>query len=89
MDKTEYKFPDELEKKPEKSQENDDFKVEIEAEGAETEVEVVDDTPKTKKKMEDPPKEADDEELSQYGEKVRRRIQHLQKGYHEIGRAHV
>jgi len=33
--------------------------------------------------MEDPPKDIDEDELNSYGEKVRRRIQHLQKGYHE------
>jgi hypothetical protein len=82
MEKTEYKFPDEMDTKPTKAAEEADFKVEIEAE-SDAEIEVVDDTPKAKKKMEDAPKEADDEELSQYGEKVRRRIQHLQKGYHE------
>lgn len=82
MEKTEYRFPDEMNEKPKKKGEDPDFKVEIEADGV-TEIEVVDDTPKSNKKMEDPPKEADDEELSQYGEKVRRRIQHLQKGYHE------
>ena len=75
MEKTEYRFPDEMDEKPKKKGEDPDFKVEIEADGV-TEIEVVDDTPKSNKKMEDPPKEADDEELSQYGEKVRRRIQH-------------
>jgi len=82
MEKTEYKFPDEMDKKPKKASEDDDFKVEIEGEG-ETEIEIVDDTPKSGKKMEDPPKDIDEDELNSYGEKVRRRIQHLQKGYHE------
>jgi len=82
MDKTEYKFPDEVDKKAKKGDEEQEIKIEIEAEG-ESEVEIVDDTPKNSKKMEEPPKDADEEELSQYGEKVRRRIQHLQKGYHE------
>jgi hypothetical protein len=82
MDKTEYKFPDEADKKAKKGDEEQEIKIEIEAEG-ESEVEIVDDTPKNSKKMEEPPKDADEEELSQYGEKVRRRIQHLQKGYHE------
>ena len=82
MDKTEYKFPDEQDEKPAKAAKDDDFKVEILQDG-ETEVEVVDDTPRSTKKMEEPPKDLDEEELSQYGEKVRRRIQHLQKGYHE------
>jgi hypothetical protein len=82
MEKTEYKFPDEMDKKSEKASEDDDFRVEIEGEG-ETEIEIVDDTPKSNKKMEDPPKDIDEDELNSYGEKVRRRIQHLQKGYHE------
>lgn len=82
MEKTEYKFPDEIDEKPSKKQEDAELKIEIEGEG-ETEIEIVDDTPKSSKKMEEPPKEMDDEELNSYGEKVRRRIQHLQKGYHE------
>ena len=82
MEKTEYKFPDEADKKVKKGDEEQEINIEIEAEG-EAEVEIVDDTPKSSKKMEEPPKDADEEELSQYGEKVRRRIQHLQKGYHE------
>ena len=82
MEKTEYKFPDEVDKNAEKASKDDDFKVEIEGEG-ETEIEIVDDTPKSSKKMEEPPKEMDEDELNSYGEKVRRRIQHLQKGYHE------
>jgi hypothetical protein len=82
MDKTEYKFPDEQEKASKKGDDDSEIKIEIEGDG-ETEVEIVDDTPKSTKKMEEPPKDMDEEELSQYGEKVRRRIQHLQKGYHE------
>lgn len=82
MEKTEYKFPDEMDQKPENVSKDDDFRVEIEGEG-ETEIEIVDDTPKSNKKMEDPPKDIDEDELNSYGEKVRRRIQHLQKGYHE------
>jgi len=82
MEKTQYKFPDEADEKSEKQQDDAELKIEIEGDG-ETEIEVVDDTPKSAKKMEEPPKELDDEELNSYGEKVRRRIQHLQKGYHE------
>lgn len=82
MEKTEYKFPDEIDEKPSKQQDDAELKIEIEGEG-ETEVEIVDDTPKSTKKMEDPPKDVDEDELNSYGEKVRRRIQHLQKGYHE------
>ena len=82
MEKTEYKFPDEQENASKKGDDDSEIKIEIEGDG-DTEVEIVDDTPKSTKKMEEPPKDLDEEELSQYGEKVRRRIQHLQKGYHE------
>jgi len=82
MERTEYRFPDEIDEKPKKQQEDAELKIEIEGEG-ETEIEIVDDTPKSTKKMEESPKDLDDEELNSYGEKVRRRIQHLQKGYHE------
>jgi hypothetical protein len=37
--------------------------------------------------MKEPPAEVTDEELDQYGDSVRKRIQHLSKGYHEERRA--
>lgn len=51
----------------------------------EVEIEVVDDTPPKdrNRKPSEPPEEATDEELESYSEKVRRRIQHLSKGYHD------
>lgn len=78
----EFKFPDEKsEGKPDK--------VEFEVEG-DTEVEVVDDTPpedRDRTPMKEPPSEVTDEELSQYSEGVKKRIQHFSKGYHEERRA--
>ena len=56
----------------------------------ELEIEVVDDTPeedKGRKPMKEPPSEVTDEELSQYSEGVKKRIQHFSKGYHEERRA--
>jgi len=49
------------------------------------EIEVVDDTPKAdrNRKPSDPPAEVTDEELEEYSEKVRKRIQHFSKGYHD------
>jgi hypothetical protein len=85
MNVEKYKFPDEAAENDKKEPE---IRVEIVDDGK-TEVEIVDDTPekpKNYKKMEEDPKDADEDELSQYGEKVRRRIQHLQKGYHESRR---
>jgi len=53
------------------------------------EVEVVDDTPKADRgrKPSEPPAEVTDEELEDYSEKVRKRIQHFSKGYHDERRA--
>jgi hypothetical protein len=57
--------------------------------GDDFEVEVVDDTPKADRgrKPSDPPAEVTDEELEDYSDKVRKRIQHFSKGYHDERRA--
>ena len=70
--------------------EADDYKEEVEAkEEKEIEIEVVDDTPKKdrKRKASEPPEDVTDEELESYSEKVRKRIQHFSKGYHDERRA--
>jgi len=81
---SEFKFPDEVAaEKPEELQ------IEIEVEG-DTEIEVVDDTPaqdRGRKPMKDAPAEVTDDELEQYSEGVKKRIQHFSKGYHEERRA--
>lgn len=72
----EFKFPDET---PIAQDDN-----------LEVEVEVVDDTPESdrnRRAMKEPPAEVTDEELSQYSEGVKKRIQHFSKGYHEERRA--
>jgi hypothetical protein len=53
------------------------------------EIEVVDDTPKAdrNRKPSDPPAEVTDDELEEYSDKVRKRIQHFSKGYHDERRA--
>ena len=53
------------------------------------EIEVVDDTPKAdrNRKASDPPTDVTDEELEDYSDKVRKRIQHFSKGYHDERRA--
>jgi len=81
-----FKFPDEIEDKKEAPEE---LQVEVEGE-AETEVEVIDDTPEAdrgRKPMKEPPSDVTDEELEQYSEGVKKRIQHFSKGYHEERRA--
>jgi len=73
--------------------EADDYKekeVEVEVEAKEdVEVEVVDDTPKKdrNRKASAAPEDVTDEELENYSEKVRKRIQHFSKGYHDERRA--
>lgn len=92
FEKHEFEFPDEKDENPRKGgrvvDPGKDDKSENKLE-SDDQIEIVDDTPeevKKHKKMDDEPKDADDDELSGYGEKVRRRIQHLQKGYHEAKR---
>ena len=86
MAQEEYKFPDEQEVKTK----NDD-KVDFEIEGeGKPEVEVIDDTPEEdrgRKPMKEPPADVTDDELEQYSESVKKRIQHFSKGYHEERRA--
>ena len=79
-----FKFPDEAQKET-----PTDDKVEFEIEG-EAEIEVVDDTPEADRNrppMKEAPAEVTDDELSQYSEGVKKRIQHISKGYHEERRA--
>jgi len=78
MEKVEFEFPD-----PDKEE-----KVAPEAE-SEFEVEVVDDTPPKDRGRTpaDPPAEVTDEELEGYSEKVKKRIQHFTRGYHDERRA--
>jgi len=53
------------------------------------EIEVVDDTPPgdRNRKPSAPPEEVTDEELENYSDKVKKRIQHFSKGYHDERRA--
>lgn len=60
-----------------------------EAEDDDLDIEVVDDTPKKDRgrKPSTPPDELTDEELENYSEKVKKRLQHFSKGYHDQRRA--
>jgi hypothetical protein len=90
-EKDSFKFPDEniVGKKDDKDEE----KLEIVIEGEETsvKVEVKDDTPERdrgRKPMTDAPEEVTEEELMKYKDvKLRDRLAHLNKGYHEERRA--
>ena len=82
LDKNEFKFPDE---KAEEKKDEIEFEVEDDAD-----IEVVDDTPEEDRgraPMKEPPAEVTDEELAQYSDGVKKRIQHFSKGYHEERRA--
>jgi hypothetical protein len=79
-EQVEFEFPDDKEAKaeaPEKEVSN------------EVEVEVVDDTPEKDRGREpsEPPSEVTEDELESYSDKVKKRIQHLSKGYHDERRA--
>lgn len=79
MANTDFKFPDET---------GDEKGANVEEETLE--IEVVDDTPeedRNRSAMKEAPAEVTDEELDGYSEKVRGRIQHFTKGYHEERRA--
>ena len=60
-------------------------KAKAEDEDGDIDIEVVDDTPKKdrNRKPSAPPDELTDEELQDYSEKVRKRLQHFSKGYHD------
>jgi len=80
IDKVEYKFPDEQTTENPSAVNNSD----------EVEIEVVDDTPaedRGRKPMKDAPVDVPEDELEQYSEGVKKRIQHFTKGYHEERRA--
>jgi hypothetical protein len=78
---TTFEFPDEAEARESKA----GGRV-IETE---TEIEIVDDTPPKDRgrKPSDPPEDPTDEDLEGYSEKVRKRMSHLTKGYHDERRA--
>lgn len=76
LDKQEFKFPHEAEN------ETDQLDIELEDDN----VEVVDDTPeedRNRAPMKEPPADVTDDELAQYSDSVKKRIQHFSKGYHE------
>jgi len=100
--KVEYSFPDEeKDSKKEDIEIESSAAIEIDLSGEEpakkviqekddeVDIEVVDDTPKAdrNRKASKPPEDITDEELEDYSDKVRKRIQHFSKGYHDERRA--
>jgi hypothetical protein len=83
-EQTEFEFPDEKE-----AREAKESAVAEKESGNEVDVEVVDDTPEKDRGREasEPPSEVTEDELENYSDKVKKRIQHLSKGYHDERRA--
>jgi hypothetical protein len=86
IEKVEYEFPHEKEEKELNSEPNSEPK-KAQNEENEPEIEVVDDTPPSdrgRKPLESAPEEVTEEELDRYtDQKLRTRLAHLGKGYHE------
>ena len=92
FEKVEFEFPDEKEARETKeSQKEPPAEERVEAKAAaEPEIEVVDDTPEPdrgRKPLSAAPEDPTEDELSQYSESVRQRIQKFTKGYHDERRA--
>lgn len=82
FEKVEFEFPDE---KQEETKVEDVKAEEKKTVENDVEVEVVDDTPPQDRgrKPAEPPAEVTDDELAEYSDKVRKRIQHFSRGYHD------
>lgn len=91
FEKVEYEFPDEKEAREAKeSQKEPPPEEKKEAKAEEPEIEVIDDTPEQdrgRKPLDAAPEDPSDDELSQYSDSVRQRIQKFTKGYHDERRA--
>lgn len=84
MEKVEFEFPDPDVKDKEKGAEETKAEEKKEVEN-DLEVEVVDDTPPQDRgrKPAEPPADVTEDELAEYSEKVKKRIQHFSRGYHD------
>jgi hypothetical protein len=87
IEKVEYEFPDEKEAREAKESPQKELPLEKEAKNSsESEIEVIDDTPEEdrgRKPLDSAPEDVTEEELAQYSENVRRRIEKFTKGYHD------
>ena len=85
IEKVEFEFPDEKEEKEKASAAQQELPLEKEAK-AEADIEIVDDTPEEdrgRKPLESAPEDPSEDELAQYSESVKQRIQKFTKGYHD------
>lgn len=87
FEKVEYEFPDEKEQENKATQKAEDAANVAEPE---SEIEIIDDTPEQDRgrKPSEPPKEVTEDELQKYSDqKLKDRLAHLGKGYHDERRA--
>ena len=85
FEKVEFEFPDEKEAKEQEKPAKEVEKEEVKAK-AEPDIEIIDDTPpqdRGREPLKNPPEEVTDEELNQYTDNVRKRLQHFSRGYHD------
>ena len=87
MEKTEYSFPDEAGTSFNVT--DDELSTEVGDTGEEVQVEIIDDPPPQDRgrKPSEPPSEITEDELENYSDKVRKRLEHFSKGYHDERRA--
>ena len=90
FEKVEFSFPDdEKEEKLEVEKSSAEYMVKPSKQAVEDtgdfDIEIVDDTPPEDRgrKPSEPPPDITEDELEEYSEKVRKRIQHFSKGYHD------
>ena len=83
IEKVEFEFPDEKEAKEQTAKKEPEVKANA---AVEDDIEIVDDTPpqdRGREPLKNPPEEVTDDELNQYTDNVRKRIQHFSRGYHD------
>jgi hypothetical protein len=85
IEKVEFEFPDEKEEKAGQQKAQKEPEVKAQA-PVDEQIEIVDDTPEQdrgRQPLKNPPEEVTDDELNQYTDSVRKRIQHFSRGYHD------
>ena len=87
FEKVEFEFPDEKEARETANKQSSEEKVEEKVAKAEPDIEVIDDTPpedRNRRPLSQDPEEVTEEELQKYSDqKLKDRLAHLGKGYHQ------
>lgn len=86
IEKVEFEFPDEKEEKEAPAAEAAAPEQEAKSAVDESDIEIIDDTPEQdrgRQPLDSAPEDPSEDELSQYSESVRKRIQKFTKGYHD------